>query len=52
MLLIAIVDLLLNTVVCLQKIITNNQINSTVYHIKLVLDEKAQPDSYIRRTTL
>jgi len=53
MLLIAIVvGLLLNTVICLQKIITNNQINSTVYHIKLVLGEKAQPDSYSRRTTL
>jgi len=26
--------------------------NSTVYHIKLVQDEKAQPDSYIRRTAL
>jgi len=23
-----------------------------VYHIKLVLDEKAQPDSYIKRTAL
>jgi len=53
MLLIAIVvGLLLNKVICLQKIITNNQINSTIYHIKLVIDEKAQPDSYIRRTTL
>jgi len=53
MLLIAIVvGLLLKTVICLQKIITNNQINSIIYHIKLVLDEKVQPDSYIRRTTL
>jgi len=26
--------------------------NGTVYHIKLMLDEKAQPGSYVRRTAL
>ena len=33
-------------------IITSNEINITVYRIQLVVDEKAQPDSYIRHTTL
>ena len=33
-----------------EQIVTSNKINSTVYHIQLVLDEKARPDSYIRRT--
>jgi len=26
--------------------------NNTIFHLKLILDEKAQPDSYIRRTAL
>jgi len=26
--------------------------NSTVYHVEVVLDEKAQPDPCIRRTAL
>jgi len=46
------VGLLRNTMVCLQKIVTTNEINSTVYHIKLARDEKVQPDSYKRRTAL
>jgi len=35
-----------------KKIVTRNKINGTVYHIKLVLDEKSQPDLYIRRIAL
>jgi len=35
-----------------KKIVTSNYINSTVCHIQLVQDGKAQPDSYIRRTAL
>jgi len=35
-----------------KKIVTSNYINSTVCRIRLVQDEKAQPDSYIRRTAL
>jgi len=27
-------------------------VNSTIYHIKLILDENAQPDPHIRRTAL
>jgi len=30
--------------VCSQKSVTSNKIDSTVCHIKLVLDEKAQPN--------
>jgi len=54
MLFIAIVGLLRNTVVCSQKIITSKWINSTFYHMQLVLDEKVglQPDPYIRHTAL
>jgi len=35
-----------------KKIVTSNKINGTVYHIKLVLDKKAQPDSCIKRSAL
>jgi len=38
--------------VCLQKIVTSTKVSSTVYHTKLFLDEKAQPDPYIRHTIL
>jgi len=52
MLIIAIVGLLRKRLSVCKKIVTSNQINSTLYHIQLAVDEKAQPDSYIRRTAL
>jgi len=40
------------TMVHLKKIVTSKKINSIVYHIKLILGEKAQPESHIRHTSL
>jgi len=35
-----------------EKIVTSNQINSTIHHIKLVLDEKALLNPYIGHIAL